>query len=152
MLSQVEEAQNKWGGAHSAIDCWLSERQKLLVEYCELAGLPPFERQPGALPDSQSIKGFCERLMDYVSTGHFEVYDKIVTQNHSQDVKLTEELFPKIAETTQDALTFNDAFADISDDSELSMFDAKLSSLGQRLEERFELEDRLINTLHNNHL
>ena len=40
MLTRLEKARDTWGGAHTAIDAWLSERQHLLVQYCKLAGLP----------------------------------------------------------------------------------------------------------------
>ena len=150
MLTQFEKAKQKWGGSHDAIDTWLQERQQLLVQYCELAGLPPFEREPGALPHKSEIRSFCELLVDYVSAGHFEVYDKIVAEcdNRTTNKAITDELYPQISATTDEALTFNDSYAEISGDQDLSAFDSRLSQLGQQLEERFALEDRLIQTLH----
>ena len=35
MLSRFEEAQQKWGGSHSVIDAWLTERQELLLQFCK---------------------------------------------------------------------------------------------------------------------
>lgn len=150
MLSQAEQAKDKWGGSHSAIDSWLHERQMLLVQYCELAGLPPFNRENDALPDKTAISSFCEILVDYVSAGHFEVYDQIVDEdkNGSLGLQLKESLYPKISETTDDALTFNDYYADAQDDEALTNFDKQLSDLGQKLEERFALEDQLIQSIH----
>lgn len=154
MLTQVEHAKEKWGGSHDAIDNWLHERQQLLVQYCELAGLPPFEREPGALPHKRDIRSFCELLVDYVSAGHFEVYDKIVAQcpEPKESKEVTEDLYPKISATTDSALNFNDAYAEAEVDQDLVSFDVELSDLGQKLEERFALEDRLIQTLHADHL
>ena len=153
MLTQIEKAKHQWGGSHDAIDNWLQERQQLLVQYCELAGLPPFERESGALPRKSEIRSFCEILVDYVSAGHFEVYDKIAEQ--SDDAKDNEDVasivVPKITETTDHALNFNDDFAEVSGDSDLASFDVKLSKLGQTLEERFALEDQLIQTIHKEH-
>ena len=150
MLTQVEQAKQKWGGAHHAIDTWLQERQQLLVQYCELAGLPPFERTAGALPRKSDIRSFCELLVDYVSAGHFEVYDKIVEDCTDRDI--TEKLYPQISATTDDALNFHDTYAEVSVDQELETFDVNLSNLGQKLEERFALEDQLIQSLHGEHL
>ena len=149
MLGQLEQAKQKWGGAHSVIDNWLHERQKLLVQYCELAGLPPYERNHDVLPDSKSIRNFCQRLVDYVSTGHFEIYDKISIQggNDQRYLALTERLYPLINDTTEHALPFNDDFAEIDNDAQLSRFDQQLSALGQQLEDRFEYEDQLISSL-----
>ena len=45
MLSRFEEAQQKWGGSHSVIDAWLTERQELLLQFCKLAGFAPFEKK-----------------------------------------------------------------------------------------------------------
>lgn len=150
MLSQTEQAKAKWGGSHNAIDTWLHERQELLVLYCELAGLPPFNRDHDALPDKSDIASFCELLVDYVSAGHFEVYDKIVNGNEltasGQDLK--EDLYPKISATTDHALGFNDCYADLEDDAQMANFDVSLSDLGQQLEERFALEDHLIQSIH----
>ncbi len=154
MLGQLEQAKQKWGGAHSAIDNWLLERQKLLVQYCELAGLPPYEHNKGQLPDGKSIRAFCQRLVDYVSTGHFEVYDKIASQSEdeSQQKAVSERIIPKISDTTEHALAFNDKFASIDNEQQLQDFDSTLSSLGQILEDRFELEDQLIHTIHREYL
>ena len=154
MLTQIENAKQKWGGAHEAIDNWLHERQQLLVQYCELAGLPPFERESGALPHKRDIRSFCELLVDYVSAGHFEVYDKIVAgcDEPKTSKEITEDLYPKISATTDSALDFNDTYAEVAVDQDLASFDVNLSELGQKLEERFALEDRLIHSLHTEHL
>ncbi|MDN4502106.1 sigma D regulator [Alteromonadaceae bacterium BrNp21-10] len=151
MLTGIEQAKQKWGGRHSAIDKWLTERQLLLVQYCELAGIPPYQRQDNALPEKEKIQAFCELLMDYVSAGHFEVYGKL-TDNDSAGNDLENTIYPKISESTDSALQFNDAYTEIQNDTNMKEFDVALSKLGQQLEERFELEDQLIQSLHNDHL
>ena len=77
MLTRLEKAQQKWGGSHTVIDKWLSERQELLVLYCRIAGFSPYDKKDHALPDQLQIQNFCQLLMDYLSAGHFEVYDDI---------------------------------------------------------------------------
>lgn len=154
MLIQVEQAKQKWGGAHSAIDHCLNERKRLLVQYCKLAGLPPFERKSGALPDKESIEVFCEILMDYISSGHFEMYEKITAEcaNNKTSESTAAKLCTKISALTDEALNFNDSFTDMDLGKDLASFDLNLSNLGQNLEERFELEDSLIQVLHSEHL
>ncbi|GAA0373747.1 Rsd/AlgQ family anti-sigma factor [Bowmanella denitrificans] len=154
MLNKVEQAEQKWGGAHDAIDNWIDARKALLVEYCRLAGLPPFDARRQALPSKESVETFCEMLMDYVSAGHFEFYDKIVdgSQANGAGKQLADEVYPKISDTTEQALNFNDCYADIDEDQDMQGFDKHLSELGQAMEERFELEDRLIHTLYQDHL
>lgn len=148
MLVGVQQARQKWGGAHSAIDNWLAERQQLLVMYCELAGLPPYQPTPG-LPDAAKIEAFCEILMDYISAGHFEIYTQL---GSDEPDGLDKSLLPQIMPSTDTALAFNDKYAEIEPDNLLKDFDRDLSGLGQQLEERFELEDQLIHSLYTEHL
>ena len=154
MLSRLEQAQQQWGGSLSAIDNWLTERQDVLVGYCQLAGLPPFDQTDKALPNRNEIQSFCQLLMDYMSAGHFEVFDQVVAQckkNGPNSLALAQRIYPNIAKTTDFGLTFNDKYADISSDEILDGFDQSLSALGQFLEDRFELEDQLIEALYTNH-
>ena len=155
MLTRLEKAQESWGGSHSVIDSWLEERQDLLVQYCKLAGLPPYERNDQALPAKAAIISFCEILVDYLSAGHFEIYDDIVKacqEKGPQSLALAKELYPKIASSTDIALNFNDQYAESADDNLLETFDKDLSELGEILEQRFEYEDELIDNLYSNHL
>ncbi|RWU08847.1 sigma D regulator [Pseudidiomarina gelatinasegens] len=150
MLKRNEQAKQRWGGAHAAVDTWLQERQALLIEYFKLAGLPPYERDANALPATQDISNFCGLLMDYVSSGHFEVYDSIIcnSKNAPESTRaLAEEVFPLISDTTEIALDFNDSYADVTPETQLNGFDGDLSNLGEALELRMEFEDRLLNTL-----
>ncbi|WP_394175718.1 sigma D regulator [Thalassotalea litorea] len=151
MLTRLEQAQQQWGGSSNAIDNWLTERQDVLVNYCRLAGLPPFDKADRALPKSSDIQAFCQVLVDYISAGHFEVFDQIVRkckENGPHSLALAQRVYPQIARSTDIALTFNDKYADLGEDSELEGFDASLSALGQFLEERFDLEDQLIEALY----
>lgn len=148
MLTKLEQATKQWGGVNTTIDAWLDERKELLVQYCRLAGLPPFERADKALPPSSEISEFCEILMDYVSAGHFEIYEKIISD--SDDIEKVEAIFPKFSDSTDTALSFNDKYANLQDEKELQGFDINLAILGQQMEERFSFEDELIKTLVHN--
>jgi len=150
MLSRNTAAKQRWGGQDSSLDRWLEERQSLLVQYCSLAGLPPYSENRGQLPSIDHIHRFCETLVDYVSAGHFELYDRILAQTneHDQHAKeVAEQVYPLIAETTEAALAFNDQFGDTDNDSSLTGFDRQLSIIGEAIEQRLELEDRLLQLL-----
>ncbi|WP_371187084.1 sigma D regulator [Thalassotalea maritima] len=152
MLTQLERAQQQWGGSHSAIDNWLAERQAVLVAYCQLAGLPPYEQTDKVLPNQTDVQAFCQLLMDYLSAGHFEVYDQLVArckENGPQSLALAQRIYPQIAKSTDIALAFNDKYAEVASADDLEDIDGQLSELGQMLEERFELEDTLIEELYN---
>lgn len=154
MLKSLEKAKQDWGGSHSAIDSWLQERQELLVIYCKLAGLPPYERSDQALPKKSEILEFCQILMDYLSAGHFQIYDNLVkacAEKGPSSLKLAQSLYPQISASTDIALSFNDDYANAKEESLLPNFDEDLSTLGQALEQRFEFEDELIENLYTHH-
>ena len=75
MLQQLESAKSKWGGKSHVIDRWLMDRQALLVSFCELAGI---NKNSECLPDADEIASFCSALLDYLSAGHFEIFDILV--------------------------------------------------------------------------
>ncbi|MFC3033341.1 sigma D regulator [Pseudoalteromonas fenneropenaei] len=156
MLSRLEQAQQQWGGSHSVIDNWLAERQELLVQYYQLAGCAPYDKKDHALPDHAQIQAFCQIMLDYLSAGHFEIYDDLVQECEKKgpaSLQLAQSLYPRIADTTDIALDFNDKYAEGEDkhESMYDEFDKDLSTLGEALELRFELEDELIYNLFANH-
>ncbi|WP_404400374.1 sigma D regulator [Idiomarina seosinensis] len=157
MLSKGEQAQTKWGGANDSIDQWLAERQDLLINYCKMAGLPPYEQERKELPDITAIREFCGQLVDYVSSGHFEIYGQLIKAARDNGASLSmdnlmEGLFPLISDTTDIALDFNDNYGEIESVERLEQFDRNLSALGEALELRMEFEDQLLNHLHEDKL
>ncbi|MGO1693357.1 MAG: sigma D regulator [Marinobacter sp.] len=152
MLENCRNARERWGGVSELIDRWLKGRQELLVHYCDLSGENDFS-QTGSL--KQKFVQFCEVLVDYVSTGHFEIYEQLVSEAREFNdggLELAAKVYPRIQKTTEVALNFNDQL----DNKALSEQDVKalfeeLSHLGESLESRFELEDFLIEHLHNVH-
>ncbi len=67
-------------------------------------------------------------------------------------IEVANKVYPKINKTTQEMLAFNDLL-EVSDRTEEDMraMYARVSRLGEIMEERFELEDLLIENLHNAH-
>ncbi|QYK01094.1 sigma D regulator [Shewanella psychrotolerans] len=152
MLKQLERAEKKWRGSNTLIDQWLNNRRKLLIQYCQIAGLPPYETLDKSLPSFQAVKDFCDLLVDYVSEGHFEVYDRVLSayeKNCKESQSLAQNVVPKISETTDLALDFNDKYTEADDEKILYQLDKDLSSLGDVMETRFQLEDQLLEVLHN---
>ncbi|HEY5716047.1 MAG TPA: sigma D regulator [Psychromonas sp.] len=154
MLTKLEQAKEEWGGRLAVIDNWLEERQNLVVAYCELAGLPPYQKTKNSLPEQEKITKFCQILLDYASTGHFEVYEQIISQcklDGENNLKIAQELYSRITTTTDTALNFNDKYAESANEQALLDFDADLSHLGQIMEARFEREDQLLEIVHLHH-
>lgn len=145
MLKQLARTQDRWGGHSSIIDNWLQERQQLLIQYCHLAGLD--KAGAATLPDANDIDTFCAQLMDYLSAGHFEVFEMLVGDD-TDGLALKEAQYPKLAQTTDQALAFNDKYAEAISEQQASDFDDDLAALGETLEERFALEDELISHMY----
>ncbi|GAA3962672.1 sigma D regulator [Allohahella marinimesophila] len=152
MLNKADSAKQKWGGIDTSIDRWLSERKNLIVRYCDLIDTKSFESCEVAV---NKYRSFCQVLLDYVSAGHFEIYDRLVEEAESfkdGSEALATELYPKIQLTTEAALDFNDTFDKMPEEMEaIEELKPRLSELGQQLEDRFEMEDLLIEKLHTAH-
>lgn len=94
------------------------------------------------------IEDFCESLMDYISVGHFEVYEKLLhesTVELEESRKLLEEIYHSIETTTDLALTFNDKYkGELLHSSEDAALPDDLLALDNALTIRFALEDQLL--------
>ena len=151
MLENCRNAKERWGGVSDIIDAWLSARKGLIVDYCGIS-------ETAGSPEEQVARYqvFCQKLVDYVSTGHFEVYEQLITEAKAyQDesaIALAGKILPRIEKTTQLALDFNAKFDNVHRvDEGLESLIEDAHNIGEILEERFELEDMLIKTMHNAH-
>lgn len=150
MLDNCQSARERWGGVHELIDRWLLERQEMLVVYCGLSGVPSFlDNDPEHGPKLQNL---CQLLVDYVSAGHFEVYDQLIKEGQDfedqKGLKTAAPLYQIIDQTTERLLDFNDKYQEIDD---LSTLVTDLSEMGEALATRFEAEDQMIEVLHTAH-
>ena len=94
------------------------------------------------------IEDFCESLMDYISTGHFEVYETLLHES-SESVEdnrdLLSQIYHSIETTTDLALSFNDKYnGEQSHSSEDVSLPNDLIALDNALTIRFALEDQLL--------
>lgn len=157
MLENCHSARERWGGVSELIDRWLKERQELIVHYCELSGESDQAQIEASQNDALAAKfvRLCEVLVDYVSAGHFEVYEQLIREAkefNDGGLELAAKVYPKIEQTTEVALNFNDRLdgKKLSEQDVRELF-SELSRLGETLESRFEMEDYLIEHLHNAH-
>ena len=153
MLEGYESAKERWGGVHDIIDRLLGERQELLVLFVAIKGLKPFS--PRETPVSIKIQAFCQVLMDYCSAGHFEVYEQLVKEAQEFDdgsIDLAKKYYPRLEQITEKCVAFNDDYQTAENCIEnMAELSKDLSALGELLEERFLIEDELIEALHNSH-
>ncbi len=149
MLEGCKSAKERWGGVSEIIDRWLNSRQELIVLYCSVNGVNQFHDDKR--PVANKLKEMCQILVDYVSTGHFEVYEQLVQEGLEFDdgsIEMAKSIIPKLERNTQTCLDFND---DCENLSSVAQLQSSLSELGEALEERFSLEDELIKALHESH-
>lgn len=150
MLDDCKTAKERWGGVNKIIDRWLEERQEMLVRYCSLSERD--KNADSAAAREEKLRRLCQILVDYVSAGHFEIYDQLIKEGREfedeEALKQAGELFNAIDKTTESVLDFNDKYLETDD---LSSLDEDLSVLGETLENRFSAEDRMIAVLHTSH-
>ncbi len=153
MLTEAINPTEHWGTVDKLIQHWLKERQELIVLYCKVDGLKEFT--PQETPIAVKVQALCQVLIDYVSAGHFEIYHQLVKEaEHFNDdyQDLIARVFPRIEAATELALEFNDRYASVELCNQGMPTLAKdLNKLGMVMVERFDLEDQLIDRLHNRH-
>ncbi|MCC2637227.1 MAG: regulator of RpoD, Rsd/AlgQ [Moraxellaceae bacterium] len=128
---------------------WLAERQALIVAWTALQDAQRGNAAPATL--SARLEAFCEILMDYVSAGHFEVYDELLAEAERRDdgpAPASQALLGRVQATTDAVIRFNDLCENPHDAAALAQLPRELPVLGLELESRFQTEDRLIALLH----
>ena len=129
---------------------WLKERRALLGRYTEIAVALDSNPDGDTLKERQ--ESLCELLVDYVSAGHFEVFHELLSEAEAfadGSSAIAGKLIPANGDTTEVKLSYEEKYSGRDNHSEALRRD--LSSLGEVLESRFVMEDRLIAGLHNRH-
>jgi len=129
---------------------WLKERRDVLGRYTELVVAQDCSMDARQLGTRQ--ENLCQLLVDYVSAGHFEVFHELLNEAESfgdDSTALADLIMPAIGDTTEVILAYEEKYA--GEDCAWDGIQRDLSSLGEVLESRFVLEDRLIAGLHNRH-
>ena len=146
-----QPANDRRARTHKEIKQLIRERNEVLSLYCNLAGcdgskaIAADEIEPGILQE------FCQILIDYIATGHFELYSRITEgeEKRKDMITLADTIYPRIEQTTRIAVDFNDMYDGGNKYTTvlIEKLPDYLSKLGEELATRIELEDQLINTL-----
>ncbi len=146
MSSEAQEQSERRSGTRTLIDKMLRERQRMLVLFERLAGVEPYADET---PSDDLLQEFSQILVDYIATGHFGLYERITQGKERRRgiAKLAEELYPRIADTTQTAVEFNDVYERSNGKGISAELTQMLSKLGEGLAVRIELEDQLISEM-----
>lgn len=145
MLNQLESLTERVRGSNKLVDRWLHVRKHLLVAYYNLVGIKPGKESFMRL-NEKALDDFCQNLVDYLSDGHFNIYERIIREMEGTTPYLAaSKLYPLLEANTQQIMDYYDSTLEnaIDHDNYLE-FQQALSDLGEALEERFTLEDKLI--------
>ena len=146
MNPEVQEQQDRRSGTRSLIDRMLSQRQKMLVLFERCARVEPYANER---PNDELLQEFSQILVDYIASGHFGLYERISEGKERRRgiVELAEQLYPRIANTTQVAVEFNDIYEKSNGRAIEGDLLNMLSKLGEELAVRIDLEDQLISEM-----
>ncbi|HHU7268571.1 TPA: Rsd/AlgQ family anti-sigma factor, partial [Escherichia coli] len=77
MLNQLDNLAERVRGSNKLVDRWLHVRKHLLVAYYNLVGIKPGKESYMRL-NEKALDDFCQSLVDYLSAGHFSIYERIL--------------------------------------------------------------------------
>ncbi len=118
------------------------ERQLVWSLYCKIADLKPFLPGKNIQP---MLTEFSQMLIDYVSLGHFGVFQRIFEGNERREVvqAVANEIYPEFVSITDVALEFDEKYSQNQEKLFSGSLEKDLSFLGENLANRIDLEDRL---------
>jgi regulator of sigma D len=153
MLTRSKRTKEGWLLVDDMVKRWMQQRVQLTQDFEGI--VTPLQSKESADSLSTRINRFCQTLVDYVSAGHFEVYNELITEAkefNDGSLGLGIDLCKAIEKSTDLAIEFNDKFeTNCHDSALLAKLPKHLVELGSVLNLRFELEDRLISAVHNSH-
>ncbi len=150
MVSDYNAVTDRRGRSREKLATLVRTRTETLSLYTELANQRPFEADEVT---NEALQEFCQALIDYDASAHFQLYrfisDKL--ERRTPVLKVADAIYPKIVQTTDTILRFNDKYEDIDllngDVEILALLDSDLSRLGETLAERIQLEDQVIGAM-----
>ncbi|MBX9447930.1 Rsd/AlgQ family anti-sigma factor [Dickeya chrysanthemi] len=143
MLKQLQRLTEDVGGRYALIDQWLQARKHLLLAYYHLLSI-----QTGQTPAAQTLDGFCHHLVDYLSVGHFHVYERMLQESamlNERKLTLASHFDMALRSNTQQIMDIYDShLAFFIEPADSLAFRQALSGVGEALAMRFTLENSLI--------
>ncbi len=124
----------------------VQERGQLWALHEQLLNMQPYTEEQALEPVARQ---FCQILVDYISLEHFGIYHHLLdgSERRRGVLELAEKIYPRIVETTDIALDFNEKCESFSPQDLRQQLAGELALLGEELAIRIELEDRLIDAM-----
>lgn len=148
-MSTTEATVERRSQSHRAIQKLVDHRTQMLSLYGELAAHRPFTGSEKSEYITNLVQRFCQALIDYTADAHFRLY-RFVDNNKERRAtvsSIADKVYPEIEESTQMILDFNDKYDTDDQDKDLSKLEQDLSTLGEKLADRIEQEDMLVDVL-----
>ena len=153
MMHEVAPGTDRRSGSREKLATLVQTRTATLSLYSELANQRPFEADEVI---GEALQEFCQALIDYAASAHFQLYrfisDKL--ERRTAVLEIADRVYPRIAQTTDTILRFNDKYETLDlhngGSEALAVLDSDLSRLGEALAERIQLEDQVIGALAGN--
>jgi len=121
----------------------LEERKQVWSVYCMVAGIEPQKTDESM---EELVRKFCQLSVDYISLGHFGVYQRIIDgkERRQSILQVAERTYPLISKATVAVLDFNDKYEKLTPAMILHDLADDLSTVGEHLANRIEWEDELL--------
>jgi regulator of sigma D len=150
MVSEHNAVTERRGRSLEKLATLVRTRTETLSLYTDLANQRPFEADEIT---TEALQEFCQSLIDYAASAHFQLYryisDKL--ERRVAVLKVADHVYPKIIQTTDRILRFNDKYENVDllngSVTVLASLDLDLSDLGEALAERIQLEDQVIGAM-----
>lgn len=144
MAAQIEEMRTeRRARSLNMIRKLIDSRTEMLTLYSQLARFKPFKNDVDV---ASLLQEFCQSLIDYTANAHFQLYRYFAENNERRQeiLKVADDIYPQIITSTNGILDFNEKYDCGGDCPLLDGLEVDLSTLGEALADRIELEDRLI--------
>jgi regulator of sigma D len=121
----------------------IETRTETLALLQQLAAMRPFD---GGEAMQTLLQEFCESLVDYTASAHFQLYQFIEdgTERRAAVLEVAALVYPRISEITRQILEFNDKYDSETGLSPIDELDQDLSRLAEVIADRITEEDKII--------
>ena len=146
MVAKHKDGTDRRGNSQAKLATLVQTRTETLSLYAELAGQQPFDSGASI---SETLQEFCEALIDYTASAHFQLYRFIEGSQERRNsvLQIADEVYAQIAQTTDAILDFNDKYEKASLKDCVDVLPDDLSKLGEALADRIQLEDQMIGAM-----
>ncbi len=145
-MVSVEQLEERRQTVRNKFHTLLETRTETLALFSSLIGMRPFKPETDV---QMVLQEFCESLVDYSASAHFQLYSYIESDQERRTtvLELAGQYYPRIAETTRLILEFNEKYESEERSGDLANLDRDLTVLGEALAERIQYEDKIIRAM-----